>query len=187
MKKINIGNNGFVYPMPVALLGTNVENKANFMALGWVMRANVNPPMLTVAVNKNHLSNQAIRENKTFSVNFPSTEMIEETDYCGLVSGRREDKSKLFNVYYGQLKTAPMIEECPISLECKLYDIYEMRANHLFIAEIIGTYTEEKYLTDGKPDIKKISPIVLTMPDNNYWDIGENVGKAWKIGRNLKK
>ncbi|MGZ7069700.1 MAG: flavin reductase family protein [Methanobacterium sp.] len=165
MKKINIGNNGFVYPMPVALLGTNVENKANFMALGWVMRANANPPMLTVAVNKNHLSNQAIRENKTFSVNFPSTEMIEETDYCGLVSGRREDKSKLFNVYYGQLKTAPMIEECPISLECKLYDIYEMRANHLFIAEIIGTYTEEEYLTDGKPDIKKISPVVLTMPD----------------------
>ncbi|MGZ7108934.1 MAG: flavin reductase family protein, partial [Methanobacterium sp.] len=117
----------------------------------------------------------------------PSTEMIEETDYCGLVSGRREDKSKLFNVYYGQLKTAPMIEECPLSLECKLHDIYEMQANHLFIAEIIGTYTEEEYLTDGKPDIKKISPIVLTMPDNNYWNIGENIGKAWKIGRNLKK
>ena len=187
MEKINLGKNGFIYPMPVALLGTNMRNKANFMTLGWVMRANANPPMLTAAVNKNHLSNQAIRENKTFSVNFPSTEMIEETDYCGLVSGKIEDKSDLFNVYYGELKTAPMIKECHLSLECKLHDIYEMPTNDLFIGEIVSTYTEEKYLSDGKPDIKKINPAVLTMPDNNYWNIGKNIGKAWNIGKNLKK
>ncbi|MGF7119306.1 flavin reductase family protein [Methanobacterium oryzae] len=187
MEKINIGNNGFIYPMPVALLGTNADNKANFMALGWVMRANANPPMLTVAVNKNHLSNKSIRDNKTFSVNFPNTEMIEITDYCGLVSGKREDKSELFEVYYGELNSAPMIKEFPLSLECKLHDVYEMPTNDLFIGEIVATYTEEQYLTDGKPDIKKINPAVLTMPDNNYWNIGENIGKAWNIGKNLKK
>jgi len=187
MEKINIGNNGFIYPMPVALLGTKVENRANFMALGWVMRANANPAMLTAAVNKNHLSNKAIRENKTFSVNFPKTDMIEKTDYCGLVSGKREDKSELFNVYYGELKSAPMIEECPLSLECKLADIYEMPTNDLFIGEIVATYTEEQYLTDGKPDIKKINPATLTMPDNNYWSIGENIGKAWNMGKEIIK
>ncbi|MGB9979718.1 flavin reductase family protein [Methanobacterium sp.] len=187
MKKIDIGKNGFVYPMPVALLGTNIENKANFMALGWVMRASINPPLLTVSVNKNHLTNKAIRENKTFSVNFPSIDMIEATDYCGLVSGKTADKSDLFEIYYGNLKTAPMIKECPLSLECKLNDIYEMPASDLFIGEIISTYTEEKYLTDNKPDIEKINPAVLTMPDNNYWSVGENIGKAWNIGKNLKK
>ena len=88
MEKIDIGNNGFVYPMPVALLGTKIEDKANFMALGWVMRACINPPLLTVSVNKNHLTNKAIRENKTFSVNFPGIDLIEDTDYCGLVSGK---------------------------------------------------------------------------------------------------
>lgn len=187
MEKINIGSNGFIYPMPVALLGTNAEDKANFMALGWVTRVNSNPPMLAVGVNKNHLTNKAVRENKTFSVNFPDTNLIEKTDYCGLVSGKREDKSELFNVYYGELKTAPMIEECPLSLECKLIHIYEMPTNDLFIGEIMATYTEKQYLTDGKPDIKKINPAVLTMPDNNYWNIGENIGKAWNIGKNLKK
>ena len=108
MERINIENNGFIYPMPVALLGTNVENKANFMALGRVMRANANPPMLTAAVNKNHLTNEAIRENKTFSVNFPSIDMIEKTDYCSSVSGRREDKSELFKTYTIEFKTAPI-------------------------------------------------------------------------------
>lgn len=172
--------------MPVALLGTNYGNKANFMALGRVMRANANPPMLTVAVNKNHLTNKLIHDNRTFSVNFPDTEMIEKTDYCGLVSGKNEDKSKLFNVYYGELKTVPMIEECPLSMECKLVDIYEMPTNDLFIGEIIAMYNEEKYLNEGKPDIKKINPAVLTMPDNSYWNIGENIGKAWNIEKTSK-
>jgi len=187
MEKINIGKNGFVYPMPVALLGANIEDKSNFMALGWVTRASMNPPLLIVSVNKNHLTNKAIRENETFSVNFPSIDMIEVTDYCGLVSGKRTDKSDLFEIYYGNLKTAPMIKECPLSLECKLNDIYEMPTSVLFIGEIVSTYTEEKYLTDDKPDIKKINPAVLTMPDNNYWTVGENIGKAWNIGKNLKK
>ncbi len=187
MEKIDKGKNGFVYPMPVALLGTNIGDKANFMTLGWVMRASINPPLLTVTVNKNHLTNKAIHENKTFSVNFPSINLIEATDYCGLVSGKRTDKSNLFEIYYGNLKTAPMIKECPLSLECKLNDIYEMPANDLFIGEIVSTYTEKKYLTDDKPDIKKINPAVLTMPDNNYWTIGENIGKAWSAGKNLKK
>ena len=101
--------------------------------------------------------------------------------------GKREDKAALFEVYYGNLKTAPMIKECPLSLECKLYDIYEMPTSDLFIGEIKSTYTEKQYLTDDKPDIKKINPAVLTMPDNNYWSVGENLGKAWSIGKNLKK
>lgn len=80
-----------------------------------------------------------------------------------------------------------MIKECPLSLECRLDDLYEMPTSTLFIGEIVSTYTEKKYLTDDKPDIKKINPAVLTMPDNNYWSIGENIAKAWNIGKNFKK
>ena len=48
-------------------------------------------------------------------------------------------------------------------------------------------FTEDKYMTDKQLDIKKINPFTLTMPDNNYWSIGENLGKAWNIGKSLKK
>ena len=114
-------------------------------------------------------------------------EMIEETDYCGLVSGRKTEKSELFKVFYGELKTAPMIKDCPLNIECKLYDIYELPTNPMYIGEIVAAYTEEKYLTDGKPDIKKINPFVLTMPDNSFWAVGEYLGKAWGIGKKLMK
>jgi flavin reductase (DIM6/NTAB) family NADH-FMN oxidoreductase RutF len=90
-------------------------------------------------------------------------------------------------VYYGELKTAPMITECPLSLECQLQTTVENPTNNFYIGEIIASYTEEKYLTDRKPDIKKINPLLLTMPDNRYWTVGECAGAAWSTGKNLKK
>lgn len=62
-----------------------------------------------------------------------------------------------------------------------------MPTNELFIGEIIETHIEPQYLTDDIPDIKKIDPIFLTMPDNNYWTLGEKIGKAWSAGKELKK
>jgi flavin reductase (DIM6/NTAB) family NADH-FMN oxidoreductase RutF len=185
MGKINIGKNVFIYPMPVTLLGVNIKNKPNFMALGWVSRVNANPPLLGVGVNKEHYTVEGILENETFSVNFPTQEMIVETDYCGLFSGKEADKSEIFEVFYGELKTAPMIKQCSLGIECKLHDIYEMPTNNLFIGEIINSYTENKYLTDAKLDIAKMNPLILTMPDNKYWNVGENVGRAWNIGKKL--
>jgi flavin reductase (DIM6/NTAB) family NADH-FMN oxidoreductase RutF len=186
MSKINIGTNAFTQPMPVTLLGTQLEKKANFMTLAWVTRINANPPLLAVGVNKFHQTNHGIRNNKTFSINIPSENMIIETDYCGLVSGRKQNKSDIFDVFYGELETAPMIKECPVNMECELFKVVDLPTNDLFIGEIKAVYTEKKYLTDDNMDIKKINPFVLTMPDNNYWKIGSKVGKAWNDGKNFR-
>ncbi len=185
VEKIKISNNVFVYPMPVTLLGTNIKGKANFMALGWVSRVNANPPMIGVGVHKSHYTPEGIKENKSFSINFPGAEMIRETDYCGLVSGEKVDKSDLFEVFYGELKTAPMIKECALNLECRLVETLEFPTNYFFVGEIVAAYSEEQYITQGKPDIKKMEPLLLTMPDNSYWTVGDYAGAAWKIGKNL--
>jgi flavin reductase (DIM6/NTAB) family NADH-FMN oxidoreductase RutF len=187
MSKVNLGANAYIYPMPVTLVGANVEGRANFLAVGWVMRINMKPPLLAVALNKDHFTPRGIREHGTFSVNFPGANLMEKADYCGLVSGRRVDKSGLFRVFYGELETAPLIEECPLGLECRLYQVVELPANDLFIGEIVAAHADEDCLTDGQPDILKINPMVLTMPDNNYWTVGERVGQAWHAGRKLKQ
>ncbi len=187
MDKKNLGKNSFIYPMPVTLLGTRHGETANFMALGWLSRANGNPPLLVAGVNKVHLTNQLLTENKGFSINYPDEGMIKKVDYCGLVSGRKEDKSQLFTIEYSELDYAPLIKECPLSLECKLVDVYEMPTHNMFIGEIMATYADEKILTDGKPDMSKLKPLLLTMPDNNYWAVKEKVANAWSIGKNLKK
>jgi flavin reductase (DIM6/NTAB) family NADH-FMN oxidoreductase RutF len=187
MGKISAGRNVFMYPMPVTLLGTLVDKKPDFMALGWITRVNANPPTVGCGVGRHHHSIRGIEENQTFSINFPSAGMMEKTDYCGLVSGRDTDKARLFDTYYGELKTAPMITECPLSLECRLLATVENPTNNFYIGEIIASYTEEKYLTEGIPDIKKINPLLLTMPDNRYWTVGACAGDAWSCGKKLKK
>jgi flavin reductase (DIM6/NTAB) family NADH-FMN oxidoreductase RutF len=185
-EKIRIGKNVFVFPMPVTLLGVNVGGRANFMALGWVTRVNANPPLIGCGVGRHHYTVTGLKENQTFSINFPPASMIEKVDYCGLVSGKEVDKSGLFRVFYGDLETAPMIGDCPLCLECRLIQSGSFPTNEFFIGEIVESYTEERYMTDGKPDIRKINPLLLTMPDNRYWLVGEFAGNAWSRGKQLK-
>ena len=182
MPKITIEKNLFCLPWAQTILGTHLEGRGNFMALDWLTRVNYSPAMIGICVNKANASNSAIHGTQEFSINVPSADMVALTDYTGIVSGRKADKSKLFEVFYGELKSAPMIVNCPVTMECRLSQTVELPTNHFFIAEIINIYTEERFLTDGKPDVKKMTPFVLTMPDNRYWSIGDCIGKAWHEG-----
>jgi len=184
MEKIQIGNNFFI-PMPVVLVGTQVSGKVNFMTVGWCSRANANPPMIVCGIGSHHYTPKGIAETKTFSVNIPSSDLMEKTDYCGMVSGEKVDKSSFFDVFYGSLKTAPMIRECPVSLECRLVQTVSLPTNTLFIGEIVGAYADGKVIKDGRLDYGEIDPLLLTMPDNRYWTLGKYVGDAWNAGKNL--
>jgi len=187
MNKIKIDcSAAFLYPMPMVLIGSVYEGRVNFMAVGWVSRVNFKPPLLAIALGPHH-TNKGIDENREFSINIPDGSLIEKTDYCGLVSGSKTDKSEIFNVFYGESDKIPLIEECPVCMSCSVYDTVKLPSNTLYIGEPKEVFTEEKYMTDKKLDIKKINPFTLTMPDNKYWSVGKNLGKAWNIGKNLKK
>lgn len=183
MEKNKLGAKTLLYPMPITLVGANVNGKPNFLTIAYCGIVQRSPAMIAVTLGKPHYTNAGIKENGTFSVNIPSVEMVKVTDYCGLVSGAKVDKSRLFKTFYGELKTAPMIGECPINLECKLVQTLDVGGtNEIFIGEIVEAYAGEQYLTNGLPDIKKINPIVFSMFENNYLAVGEHIGKAWKIG-----
>jgi flavin reductase (DIM6/NTAB) family NADH-FMN oxidoreductase RutF len=185
MEKMKIKNNLVVYPMPVVLVGAEVEGRPNFMTAAWISVVNISPPMIAMALGKRH-TGKGIREHREFSVNVPGVELMEATDYCGLVSGKTHDKSGVFETIDGELKHAPMIARCPVTVECKLVQTVDLPSHTLFVGEMVGVYSEEQYLTDGNLDFQKVKPFVLTMPDNNYWALGDSVGKAWSSGKSLK-
>jgi flavin reductase (DIM6/NTAB) family NADH-FMN oxidoreductase RutF len=186
MEKIKIEpNDAFLYPMPMTIVGAVVDGKPNFMAAAWVSRVNFKPAMMMVALGAHH-TNLGIVANGAFSINVPDVSLLEKTDYCGIVSGRKVDKSKLFDVFYGSLPGAPLIRECPVSMACRLNQAVKLPFDTLYIGDVVEVYTEARFLTNGKPDIRKIDPFTLTMPDNGYWRVGEKVGKAWSDGKKLK-
>jgi len=187
MSTVRIGANTFVYPMAVTLLGAMTGSKPNFMALGWLSRVNANPPLVGIGVGKHHYTIKGIEESASFSICYPTAAMMEVTDYCGIATGAKADKSDLFEVFYGELKKAPMIASCPLCLECRLVDRHEYATNTWYVGEIVVAYAHEEVLSGGKVDIKKMDPLLLTMPDNSYWKVGEYAGKAWGAGKDFKK
>ncbi len=186
MPKLKLGADTLLYPMPVTIVGANVKGRPNFLTVAFCGIMNPHPPMIYIALNKAHYTNAGIRENRTFGVNIPSVDMVKAADYCGIFSGRDADKSKLFDVFYGELGNAPMITECPINMECRLRHTIEYEIDDVFIGEIVQSYAEPEYLTDGIPDIKKMKPMAFSIHDNNYWGIGEKIGKAWHTGKDFK-
>ncbi len=188
MVKIEMEPSRWMYPRPTLLVGANIDGKPNFMAVGGGGVANADPPMIAVPIRHHQYTLKGILQNFTFSVNTPSEDMVKETDYCGIVSGARVDKVKDcgFEIFYGNLGTAPLIEQCPINLECKVVNILNLGIHSFVIGEVKGTFISEDCLTDGKPDVKKIKPIVFNLESREYSSIGDVIAKAFSIGREFK-
>jgi len=188
MGKIKAGSFNPLPIVPIVLVGANVNGKPNYMAVGFVGGVNVKPAVVCVSLNKVHHTPKGILENGTFSINVPSADYVIETDYCGLVSGKTTDKSNIFTTFYGELETAPMIEEFPITCECKYIDEkIEFAMDIAYFGEVHQVYMSEDVVADDKKiDIIKANPIIYSGIENLYRTIGENVGQGWSIGRDYK-
>jgi len=183
--KRKLGAKNCLYPMPTTLVGAMVEGKPTFITIAHVGIMDLGS--VSLGMNKMHYTNAGIKESGTFSVNIPTVEMVKETDYCGLVSGKNVDKAALFEVFYGNLKTAPMIEECPINMECRLVQTVDFPRHDIFIGQIVEAYCEESCLTEGIVDFSKVQPILFAMNDKSYWKLGERLARAWHVGKRFKK
>ena len=189
MGKIAMGPQTLIYPMPVLLIGSNFDKKPNFMAVAWGSIANGEPPMISVAIRRTRHTLKGIRQNSTFSVNIPSADMVREVDYCGITSGSSVNKVEVcrFKVFYCKLGNAPLIEQCPINLECKVMHILDLGSHSLVVGRIEESHISEICLTDGKPDVNKIKPMSYIMsPATRYQALGEVLARAFSIGKELE-
>jgi flavin reductase (DIM6/NTAB) family NADH-FMN oxidoreductase RutF len=186
MNKVKLGPQTLLYPMPAILVGALVNGKPNFMTAAWCGIVASTPPAISVGVRPERYTLKGISDQGTFSINIPSASIVEKVDYCGIYSGHKVDKSQVFSVEFGELKTAPLIQECPVNLECRVIHSLDLGSHVLFIGEIIQTYIDADCLTDEKPDPAKIDPLIYTTAVQQYQRLGESVGQAWDIGKKRK-
>jgi flavin reductase (DIM6/NTAB) family NADH-FMN oxidoreductase RutF len=189
MAKVQMGPGTNIYPMPTLLVGANVDGKPNFMAVAWGNIANAEPPMAAVAIRPGRHTRIGIEQNKTFSVNIPSADLVKEADYCGITSGAKVDKVQAcrFSVFYSKVGTAPMIEQCPINLECRVLHALELGSHVLYIGQIEEVHASSDCLTGGRIDLDKVKPFAfLADPSKHYHAMGDSLAKAFSIGRELK-
>jgi len=188
--KRSLGAKTILYPTPVMLVGTYDDGgKPNLMTAAWGGICCSVPPCVSVSLRKATYSYGNIVSREAFTVNIPSANQAEEADYCGIESGRNAEKFKKLGLteMKSDLVDAPYGGEFPVILECKLLHTFEIGLHTQFIGEIMDVKVDPKIIgDDGKPDIKKIDPILFDTGGRNYFSIGKNVGKAFSIGKNIK-
>jgi flavin reductase (DIM6/NTAB) family NADH-FMN oxidoreductase RutF len=190
MKKTLLESKGGFTPIlvgfPTIMAGTVVNDQPDFVTIAWTGVAASAPPTISIALQHHRHSLKGIRQNMTFSVNIPSTDIMTETDYCGITSGATVDKVKdcRFKVFYGKIPTAPLIEECPVNHACEVVQILNLGSHELIVGRIVETYVNDDCLEGGYVDQAKVKPFFFT--GRGYYALGEKVGEPFKSGREIK-
>ena len=187
MKK-TLGGINALYPTPTVIVGAIVAGKPNFITIAHIGIVNhAKPHLISISMGKAHYTNAGIRENKEFSVNVPSEKLVVETDYVGIVSGKKVDKSGVFDLFYGSLPKAPMIKACPLCMECRLSTPTTRRPMTFSSARSWRPTPKNPFWLDGKVDVSKVRPLFFDMNSVKYWSLGPAVAGCWSVGKQMKK
>ncbi|MBE6799730.1 MAG: flavin reductase family protein [Ruminococcaceae bacterium] len=182
----NFGAESSVYPMPVFIVAAYDENgKPNCMNAAW--GGIYEDKQIMVCLSHGHKTTKNIKESKAFTVSIADARHVVEADYVGVVSGNKEpdkmEKARLTTVE-SEFVNAPIINEFPMTIECKLLKFNE---DGICIGEIVNISADESVLgEDGLIDPEKLQAITFDPVHNAYLKLGEKVGNAFSDGKTLK-
>ena len=188
--KQSIGAKSIVYPTPVFIVGTyDQAGKPNVMAAAWGGICCSRPPCVAIGLRKATYTYDSIVERRAFTISTPSDVYVREADYFGIASGRTEDKFSITGLtpVRSALVDAPYVAEFPFALECRLLHTVEIGLHTQFIGEILDIKADEAALgKNGKLSIENVRPIIFAPENHAYYGIGEHLGKAFSIGKQVR-
>ena len=175
-----------LYPLPVVMVSVADKNgKPNIITLAWVGTICSDPAMVSISVRPERYSYQILKETGEFVINLTTKKLCYATDYCGVKSGRDVDKFKAMGLTPKQAKyvNAPLINESPVNIECRVKEVMPLGSHDMFIAEVLAVHADEQYKNDsGKFCLEKAQPIVYS--HGSYLTCGEELGT---FGFSVKK
>jgi len=190
MKK-SFGAGTLAFPTPVWLVGSyDKDGKPNVMTIAWGGICCSTPPCMTVSLQRPRYSFDAIMERGGYTINVPSERHVKEADFAGIVSGRNVDKFAATGLtpVRAEFVDAPYVEECPMVIECKLVKTVELGVHIQFIGEVVDVKVDESCLgANGQPDMEKVRPIIFGPMARSYHGVGEFLGQAFSIGKEIKE
>ena len=173
MTKESFKGSAMLNPVPSVLVTSkNKEGKVNVFTVAWIGTACTKPPIITVAIRPERLSYEYIKETGEFVVNLPSKAMVKAVDYCGVKSGKRINKIQECNFKLVESKNinVPYIDNCPVTLECKVRQIMPLGTHDLFLADVLAVHVEDDLIDDkGKIHYEKAN--LLTYCHGEYFAI----------------
>lgn len=177
-KKVMWKPGTFLYPLPAVMVSCGTMEKSNIITVAWTGILNTNPAMVYISVRPTRHSYNMIKEQGEFVMNLTNQKLARATDWCGVKTGAKVDKFKEMNLHKQKANfvKCPMIEESPVSVECKVKEIKELGSHHMFVAEVLAINADEQYIDEkGAFDISKCDLIAYS--NGHYYSLGKKIGK----------
>lgn len=175
-------------PVPAALVTCGTVEKPNVLTIGWTGIVCTRPPMTYISVRPERFSHDIIMNSGEFVINLTTSAMVKAVDFCGVKSGRNTDKFSVcgFTPSPAQKIAAPIIEECPVSLECRVTESKLLGSHTMFLAEIVGIDVDEKYIdSKGKLNLQQCG--LAAYAHGEYFALGRKLGDFGYSVRKKKK
>lgn len=190
-EKVDLKGSVILNPVPVVMVTSRgKDGKDNVFTVGWVGTVCTKPPMLSISVRPERLSHKYISETMEFTVNMPTSKLTKAVDYVGVRSGKTVDKIKEMNftMKEGTNVSSPYIDECPVSIECKVKTVLQLGTHDCFIAEVVGSHVNKNLFDEkGKIHLEKADLIsychgeYFKMDTNPLGSFGYSVAKKKKV------
>jgi len=189
MGKITWKAGTFEYPIPAAMVSCGTMEKSNIITVAWTGVINTNPAMVYISVRPERYSYDIIKKSKEFVINLTNEQLAYATDWCGVKSGKDIDKFEKMHLtkQKANFVNCPMIEEAPVSIECKVKEIKKLGSHDMFIAEVLAVNADEKYFDKkGAFEISKCN--LIAYANGGYYALGKKVGKfGFSVQKKKKK
>lgn len=178
MSKVQWKSGTFIYPIPAVMVSCGTMEESNIITVAWTGILNTNPAMCYISVRPERYSHDIIKKNGEFAINLTTRQLAYATDWCGVKSGRDVDKFKEMKLTKerANIIKAPLIKECPVSVECKVKEIVPLGSHDMFIAEIVAIDADDKYIDDrGAFNISKCD--LIAYANGGYYPLESKIGK----------
>ena len=189
MSKIVWKSGTFLYPIPAVMVSCGNMKKSNIITVAWTGILNTNPATVYISIRPTRYSYSLIKGSMEFVINLTTKELVKATDWCGVKTGAKVDKFKEMNLHKEKANfvSCPMIEESPVSIECKVREIKKMGSHDMFIADVLAINADEKYIDEkGSFDIGKCN--LISYANGGYYIQGKKIGKfGYSVQKKHKK
>lgn len=174
-----------IYPLPALLVSCgSTEEEYNIITVAWAGTVCTNPPMCYISVRPERHSYAILKRNMEFVINLTTADMAFATDWCGVRSGKDYNKFAEMKLTPGKatVVSAPIIEESPLCIECRVKEIISLGSHDMFIADVVNVKADEKYMNPetGKFELAEAGPLVYV--HGGYFNLGNKIGKfGWSV------
>lgn len=190
MNKLNFKGSVMLNPAPVVLVTSkNSSNKINIFTVAWISTICTKEPIIAMGVRPERLSYQYIKESGECVINLPTRDLVKIVDYCGVVSGKKEDKIKHFNLQLneGISITTPSLQDSPVALECKVKSITPLGTHDLFLLEVLNVKVDENLLDSNNKICFNKTNLICYSHGEYYGLISKPLGSFGYSVRKKKK